>query len=105
MIIVMGEFNVAPEDAQQYMACRADRIRKSRLEPGCLEYTYSADPLSPGRVILSERWDSAETFATHVATVKAEGLALPGDVPVISAAIKRFEATGEQVVNSAEVPK
>lgn len=105
MIIVMGEFNVAPEDCEQYIACRTERIRKSRLEPGCLEYTYSADPLSPGRVILSERWDTADNFATHVATVRAEGLAIEGDVPLLSGGIKRFDVSAEQEVNSSELPK
>lgn len=105
MIIVMGEFNVAPEDTDQYISCRAGRIRASRAEQGCQEYSYSVDPLTPGRVVLTERWRSEEDFAAHVERVRAAGLELPGDVPVLSGDIRRYVVASEQIVASAELPK
>jgi len=40
----------------------------SRGEPGCLDYTVSADPEHPGRVLVFERWAGQEHLAAHFST-------------------------------------
>jgi quinol monooxygenase YgiN len=47
-------------------------MRKSRAEPDCLEYTFSADPIDPDRVVLFERWASRETLGSHLAALRAD---------------------------------
>lgn len=40
----------------------------SRGEPGCLDYTVSADPENPGRVVVFERWAGPDQLAEHFKT-------------------------------------
>jgi len=37
----------------------------SRDEPGCLDYTVSADPEHPGRVVVFERWAGQDDLVEH----------------------------------------
>jgi quinol monooxygenase YgiN len=66
MLIVGGVFEVEPDDREAFIAARHDMMRRSRAEPGCLEYTFAADPLEPGRVLLYERWESQEALDAHL---------------------------------------
>lgn len=66
MVIVGGEFELEPAERDAFLAGRAETMRRSRSEPGCLEYTFSADPLDAGRVVLFERWESQEALDAHL---------------------------------------
>jgi Antibiotic biosynthesis monooxygenase len=59
MVIVAGTLEVDPNQREAFLAGRMDGMRTSRAEP-CLEYTFSADPTDPGRVMLFERWAKSE---------------------------------------------
>ena len=53
--IIAGWMDYGPHCDQvlhHFGACAA----ASRDEPGCLDYTVSADPEHPGRVVVFERW-------------------------------------------------
>lgn len=67
MIIVGGTFEVDPAQRDAFLAERAERMRTSRAEAGCIEYTFAADPLEPGRVILFERWEDQASLDAHLA--------------------------------------
>lgn len=69
MIIVGGEFTVAPEDVDAFLAGRADSIRRSRAEKGNIEYTIAADPIVPGRLVLFEKWETRADLDAHVAAM------------------------------------
>ena len=69
MIIVGGEFEVDPSQRDEFLAERRELMRKSRGEDGCLEYTFAADPLEPGRVVLYERWESQAALNAHFAAI------------------------------------
>ena len=71
VIIVGGEFRLDPEQRDAFLASRIDMMERSRSEPGCLEYTFAADPLDPGRVILFERWESQEVLDEHLNGVRS----------------------------------
>ena len=43
----------------------AEVARKSREEPGCLDYTVCADPDHPGRVVVFERWTGQDDLIEH----------------------------------------
>lgn len=64
-MIVQGVFRVKPEERDAYLAASVETMKNSRAEAGCLEYVLAADPLDEGRVILSERWESAEDLDAH----------------------------------------
>lgn len=70
MMIVQGVFRVGPDERADYLAHAEETMRVSRQESGCLEYVLAADPIDPGRIILSERWQSRADLDAH-----ARGLA------------------------------
>lgn len=70
-MIVQGVFRVRPEDRADYLAHSEQTMRMSREEHGCLEYVVAADPIDPGRIILSERWQSRADLDAHAKRVAA----------------------------------
>jgi quinol monooxygenase YgiN len=67
VIIVSGTFEVDPARREDFLLERHERMRSSRAEAGCLEYTFSADPLDAGRVLLFERWETQAALDAHLA--------------------------------------
>lgn len=49
---------------QHFSVCAA----ASRGEPGCLDYTVSADAEHPGRVVVFERWAGQDDLVEHFKT-------------------------------------
>jgi quinol monooxygenase YgiN len=70
VIIVAGHFVVDPDQREEFLRSRADAMRTSRSEPGCITYAFSPDPLDPGRVLLFERWESKAALAGHLAAAR-----------------------------------
>ena len=91
MIIVGGRFEMDPEQRDPFLAERHERMRTSRSEEGCLEYTFAADPLEPGRVILFERWESQAALDAHLAASPATTTVTPR-----SASITLYDVAGER---------
>lgn len=94
MLIVTGTFEVAPEDREAFLRGRADGMRTSRAEPGCLDYVFAADPVEPGRVVLVEQWESEEALAAHIMAMRAARAAssapdAPAAVNVLSSSITK----------------
>jgi quinol monooxygenase YgiN len=71
IVIVQGVFVVNPNEREEFLSQSGETMRSSRAEPGCLEYVMAADPLDPGRVILSERWASTDALNEHLRGVSA----------------------------------
>jgi quinol monooxygenase YgiN len=95
MVIVQGVFQLDPADRDAFVAESAENMRISRGERGCLEYVMAADPLDPGRVILSERWESMEDLDEHLSalTQRAREAGAPPGVRPVSREISFYEAT------------
>jgi quinol monooxygenase YgiN len=70
MVIVGGWFEIDPAQRDAFVAARADSVRTSRAEPGCLEYVIAADPVDPGRAVLFERWASQVDLDAHLARLR-----------------------------------
>ena len=66
-------------------------MRTSRAEAGCLEYTFSADPLEPGRVVLFERWESQAASTPTSAGRRWQTAIAPS-----SASIVVYDVAGER---------
>jgi quinol monooxygenase YgiN len=72
LVIVGGSFEVDPEQRDEFISERHEAIRMSRAEPGCLDYSFSADPLEPGRIILFERWATQGALDAHLNRLRTE---------------------------------
>jgi quinol monooxygenase YgiN len=99
MVIVQGVFQLDPADRDAFVAQSEDNMRIARGERGCLEYVIAADPLDPGRAILSERWESMDDLNEHLSAITrraqeagAAGTAPPAVQPV-AREIAFYEAT------------
>jgi quinol monooxygenase YgiN len=86
MIIIAGELRSAPADRDRYLAAVAEVARLARLAPGCHDFTQSADPVEPDRILVFERWESDEAL---LAFREAGGppLDLP---PLLSADVRKY---------------
>jgi quinol monooxygenase YgiN len=65
-VILQGVFSFDPDDRESFLEASLEGMRSSRQEKGCLEYVIAADPIDPGRVVLSERWESMEDLQRHL---------------------------------------
>jgi quinol monooxygenase YgiN len=92
VLIVAGQFQLDPADRDRFLKEREDTMRRSRSEPGCITYVFSADPLEPGMVHLFERWESKSALADHLAANKAHPQ--PPTVPVVASEIRQYEIAG-----------
>ena len=100
MVIVGGRFEVDPEQREAFLAGRMEAMRASRAEAGCLEYTFSADPIEPGRVVLFERWESQEALDAHLAAQQTRPVGSPLAVAPISVYIVAYDVAGERTLRS-----
>jgi quinol monooxygenase YgiN len=96
MIIVGGTFEVDPHKREEFLVGRHEVMRTSRAEEGCLEYTFSADPLDPGRVLLFERWATQEALDAHLSALRAAPRSSGGEVAPKAASITLYEVSGER---------
>lgn len=84
MLVVTGTFTLEPENVGAFLDSMADTMRRSRGQDGCHEYTFAADPLVPGRVILSERWESRAHLDAHLGNMEAPRESVPTNSVEIS---------------------
>ncbi len=94
MLIVVGSFEVEPARRDEFIASRRPAMEHSRAEPGCHEYTFAADPVVPGRIVLVERWEDEAALDAHLAAARAGRGGPPpsGDaVPVLASTIVKYE--------------
>ena len=99
MIIVAGYFVVDPDQREQFLHSRADMMRASRSEAGCISYAFSPDPLDSSRVLLFERWESKAALADHLAALRQRPPRQDG-VEVREAEIQQYEISATGPVGS-----
>lgn len=101
MLIVAGTFTVDPDGRDAFISSRHDGMRRSRAEGGCLEYTFSADPIDPSRVLLFERWVDQASLDAHLGAMatapKPPADAPPSPAPT-SASITIYDIAGERTM-------
>jgi quinol monooxygenase YgiN len=96
VVIVGGEFVVEPDQREEFIAGRGDAMLRSRAEPGCLEYTFAADPLVAGRVVLYERWESQEHLDVHLSGLQSSPPPPAGGIQPKSVSIMLYDVSGER---------
>jgi quinol monooxygenase YgiN len=90
VLIVAGYFVVDPAQRDQFLAGRAEGMRASRAEPGCITYAFSPDQLDPGRVLLYERWESKDALAEHLKAARAASRPSDG-IAVLESEVLQYE--------------
>ncbi|MDH5823283.1 YciI family protein [Luteimonas sp. RD2P54] len=62
-VVVEGRLYLHPGQRHAYLAACAPMVARARRQPGCLDFSISADTVDPGRVNLIERWDCEHSLA------------------------------------------
>ena len=65
MIVVSGTVTARPETLDQMLEAALEHVRRSRAEPGCLQYHMLRDAEDPTLFIFFEVWASREHLALH----------------------------------------
>jgi len=99
LIIVAGYFDVDPGQREQFLESRAEAMRISRSEAGCITYAFSPDPLDPGRVLLYERWESKAALADHLTAMRQRPRP-PDVVEVRASELQQYEISAIGPVGS-----
>jgi quinol monooxygenase YgiN len=92
LIIVTGNYRVAPEQRDRFMGSKQDQVARTRTESGCIEYAYSADAEEPGLVRLIEHWESMDDLEAHLRGFRSDPPP-QGDIEVVDTTFAVFEAT------------
>lgn len=93
MLIVLGQFDLHPDDVSASTALMRDMALETNRESGCLLYAFAQDVSSSNRIQLSELWQDAASLeahfkTAHMATFRA-GLS---KLRVLQRTVKRYEA-------------
>ena len=67
MIIVAGTVEFDPAQRDAALRAASQLFAATRAQPGCLDYVWCADPSSPSRVYVYERWQDTPALAAHLA--------------------------------------
>jgi quinol monooxygenase YgiN len=99
MIAIIGHIDVNPSARDPLVESTVELQRATRRdEPGCVEYTIAADPADPGRIVITELWESEDALAAHFRhpTFVATGAALRAEPRLGGSAMKhRIDATAD----------
>jgi quinol monooxygenase YgiN len=97
MIAIIGHIDVDPSVRDHLVESTVELQRATRREePGCIEYTIAADLAEPGRICITELWDSSEALDNHFqhANFFATGDAMRAETRLGGSAVKyRIDAT------------
>jgi len=64
-LIVAGTIDVDPTQVTDFWPHAEEMMRATHEEDGCIEYSFTLDRLTPGRVRVYEKWESEEALAAH----------------------------------------
>jgi quinol monooxygenase YgiN len=95
MVIVAGTMQLDPADRDAFLQSRADAVKATLTEPGCIEYSFSADGHDPGLVRLFEVWENQDALSTHLALLaeNAKQQGAPAASPVKKADILQYNVS------------
>lgn len=64
-IVIAGTVDVDPARRDAALEAGKPHMEATRAWRGCLDYVWSADLLTPGRIYVFERWETQEDLAAH----------------------------------------
>jgi quinol monooxygenase YgiN len=94
MIVVIGQFDIDPEDAEAAAELMRVMMNETIKEQGCHHYAYSRDLSTPNRFQLSELWEGDDALAAHFrADHMAKYRAGMSTLRVQRRTVKRYDVT------------
>lgn len=65
-VVVVASFRVRPGMVDGAIAALTPTIEQTHAEDGCISYALHRDSADPDRLVLVERWVSAEALSSHL---------------------------------------
>ena len=96
MVIVAGVFTVDPGQREAFLEGRKTLMAHSRAEQGCVEYTFAADPLEDGRVVLFEKWLTQADLDAHLAGLAVASAPAVTGPEATTTSIVVYDVAGER---------
>jgi quinol monooxygenase YgiN len=95
MIIVLGKFEIHPDDFESVKTLAIALMRETITEDGCMKYAFAADLAEPNCLQLSECWRDDAALSAHFLTahIQAYRESLKS-LRVLSRVVKKFDVTG-----------
>jgi quinol monooxygenase YgiN len=72
MLVIIGHFDLAPEDIDTATRLADSMTGKTAAEPGCLHYVFSIPVGHPNRLMLTECWQDAAALTAHLRQTHTE---------------------------------
>jgi quinol monooxygenase YgiN len=89
MIIVAGQILVVPDQREAYLQSCVEVIEQARNTPGCLDFALAADLVTPGRINVFERWESAEAARSF----RGDGPSEEQRAEMVTASVAEYEVS------------
>ncbi len=64
-ILIAGTVDVDPEQRDAALEAGKPHMAATRAQDGCIDYNWSADGLTPGRIYVFERWRDQTALEAH----------------------------------------
>jgi quinol monooxygenase YgiN len=82
-ILVIGTMTFEPEDRETFIeAFKAEMARVRAEDDGCEEFVVAADPIEPGRVVITQQWRDRAALDAHIAGERGGGGVTPNSMSV-----------------------
>lgn len=65
MLIITGTFRLSAAHMDAARPAMAAMVQASRLEAGCIQYSYGEDVLEPGLIRVTEHWADRASLEAH----------------------------------------
>ncbi|MBW1911643.1 MAG: antibiotic biosynthesis monooxygenase [Deltaproteobacteria bacterium] len=66
ILVIAGVIDIDPTHRDAALRGAETLISDTLKQPGCMQYAWTADVLTPGRIYVFEEWKSQEDFAAHL---------------------------------------
>src|SRR5688572_5699410 len=102
MIIIAGTVEIDPERREAALAAGRDLEAATRRQPGCLDYVWTVDGLSPSTIYVYERWASQDALEAHFQGPNYNGMrAILGSFGLRGASVAKYRIDLEEPVYDA----
>ncbi|MFN0096416.1 MAG: putative quinol monooxygenase [Dehalococcoidia bacterium] len=107
MIIIAGTVEIDPEKREAALAAGRDMEAAARKQPGCLDYVWTVDGLSPSTMYVFERWESEDALRSHFAGPNYNGMrAVLGSFGLRGASVLKYRiGLAEPVYDQTGTPR
>ena len=76
MLVVTGSFVAKEGLLPEALRLATEHVRRSRLEPGCIDHSVHQDVEQPSRLFFFEQWSDKAALLAHFAVPESRAFAM-----------------------------